>query len=101
VARHLPTPLPADRCRLIGGLLHQAQQYGPIREDALADIGLAWPTLRRDLRELGRRLVEASAIADVNDVFWLRLAEGRAFATALDTAAAVCAASVKRRPSVG
>jgi len=73
------------RGKLIGGLLHQAQQYGPIREDALADIGLAWPTLRRNLRELGRRLVEASAIADVDDVFWLRLAEGRAFATALDT----------------
>ena len=29
----------------------------PVREDALADVGLAWPVMRRMLLELGRRLV--------------------------------------------
>ena len=40
-------------------LLGWAQTTAPVREDALADIGLAWPQLRRMLRELGRRLVDA------------------------------------------
>ena len=38
-------------------LLHWAQAIAPLREDALADVGLAWPQLRRMLRELGGRLV--------------------------------------------
>ena len=40
-------------------LLRRAQAIAPIREDALADVGLAWPQLRRMLVELGRRLVAA------------------------------------------
>ena len=32
----------------------------PLREDALGDVGLAWPQLRRMLRELGRRLARRS-----------------------------------------
>ena len=56
-------------------LLGWAQTTAPVREDALADIGLAWPQMRRVLRELGRRLVEAGVIEQVDDVFWLRRAE--------------------------
>ena len=41
-----------------------AQDWGPVREDALAAMGLAWPTMRRLLRELGRRLVESGTLAD-------------------------------------
>ncbi len=37
-------------------LLAWAQAVGPAREDALADVGLAWPVLRQLLRELGDRL---------------------------------------------
>ncbi|MCG2624319.1 PEP-utilizing enzyme [Arthrobacter sp. I2-34] len=58
-------------------LLRWAQSAAPVREDALADIGLAWPPMRRMLRELGRRLVDAGVIAEPADVFWLRLAELR------------------------
>jgi pyruvate,water dikinase len=43
-----------------------------VREDALADIGLAWPQMRRMLAELGRRLVAAGRIAVPEDVYWLR-----------------------------
>jgi phosphohistidine swiveling domain-containing protein len=53
-------------------LLRWAQGYAPVREDALADIGLAWPQMRRMLAELGRRLVAAGRIAVPEDVYWLR-----------------------------
>ena len=38
------------------GCSHWAQRVAPMREDALADVGLAWPQLRRMLAEIGRRL---------------------------------------------
>ena len=41
------------RRRAFDRLLRWAQGIAPVREDALADIGLAWPQLRRMLRELG------------------------------------------------
>jgi pyruvate,water dikinase len=52
-------------------LLRWAQNAAPIREDALADVGLAWPLIRRMLLELGQRLVDAAVIAEPADVFWL------------------------------
>jgi pyruvate,water dikinase len=58
-------------------LLRWAQVANPIREDALADVGLAWPLLRRMLFELGRRLVGSGVIAEPADVFWLRHRELR------------------------
>src|SRR5262249_31595705 len=56
-------------------LLRWAQRYAPLREDALADVGLGWPLLRRMLREVGRRLVEVHAITESADVFWLKVDE--------------------------
>lgn len=56
-------------------LLRWAQKSAPIREDALADVGLAWPLIRRMLLELGQRLVYAGVIARPADVFWLRQQE--------------------------
>ncbi|NUT72371.1 PEP/pyruvate-binding domain-containing protein [Pseudarthrobacter sp. C4D7] len=56
-------------------VLKWAQETAPVREDALADVGLAWPLLRRLLLELGRRLVATGVIAAPEDVFWLRSAE--------------------------
>ncbi|ALV40668.1 phosphoenolpyruvate synthase [Pseudarthrobacter sulfonivorans] len=58
-------------------LLRWAQNTAPIREDALADVGLAWPLLRRMLLELGRRLVDSAVIVEPADVFWLRHQELR------------------------
>jgi pyruvate,water dikinase len=58
-------------------LLRWAQTTAPIREDALADVGLAWPLLRRMLLELGRRLVDSGVIGESADVFWLRYQELR------------------------
>ena len=56
-------------------LLRRAQAAAPLREDALADVGLAWPQLRRMLRELGRRLTAAGVVEQPDDVFWLHRAE--------------------------
>lgn len=61
--------------------LASAQELVPIREDALADIGLGWPAARRFLRELGSRLVDAGALDDRDDVFWLTRAEIEASAS--------------------
>ena len=56
-------------------LLAWAQRAAPLREDALADVGLAWPGMRRRLHELGRRLLD-----DPDAVFWVREAELRTLA---------------------
>ena len=56
-------------------LLRWTQAAGPVREDALADVGLAWPLLRRLVLELGRRLVDGGTLAVAEDVFWLTRAE--------------------------
>ena len=63
-----------------------AQRFAPLREDALADVGLGWPILRRMVREIGRRLAAANIIAEPDDAFWLEVEELQAAATALDRA---------------
>ncbi|MET0693039.1 MAG: PEP/pyruvate-binding domain-containing protein [Propionibacteriaceae bacterium] len=55
--------------------LRWAQSIAPVREDALADVGLAWPQLRRMLAELGSRAVAAGLIQTPEDVYWLRSTE--------------------------
>ena len=72
------------RLRIFRSLVSTAQRYAPLREDALADVGLGWPMLRRMLRELGRRMVAAGAIAQPEDVFCLQAEEVEAAARALD-----------------
>lgn len=56
---------------LVERTLRWAQRIVPIREDALAAQGLAWPVMRRLLAELGRRLVAQGVLADPDEVFWL------------------------------
>ncbi|WP_139003374.1 PEP/pyruvate-binding domain-containing protein [Arthrobacter crystallopoietes] len=63
--------LDPTRRAVFNRLLRWAQNTAPIREDALADIGLAWPLIRRMLLELGQRLVDAGVIAEPAEVFWL------------------------------
>ena len=51
--------------------LNWGQTMAEVREDALAEIGLAYPKLRQLLHELGHRFVEACAIRQADDIFWL------------------------------
>lgn len=52
-------------------LLRWAQSNAPVREDSLADIGLAWPQMRRMLSELGRRRAADGLIDRSENIFWL------------------------------
>ncbi|MHC1560808.1 PEP/pyruvate-binding domain-containing protein [Actinomycetospora sp. C-140] len=70
--RELRSRLDPVRRRILDALLRRARTLAPIREDALADVGLAWPHMRRMLRELGTRVG-----VGVDDVFWLTEAELR------------------------
>jgi pyruvate,water dikinase len=65
-------------------LVRAAQGYAPLREDALADVGLGWPILRRMLHEIGNRLVAAKSIATPDDTFWLTEDELQSATRALD-----------------
>jgi pyruvate,water dikinase len=77
--------LKGPRAGLFKRLLPWAQRYAPLREDALADVGLGWPVLRRMIREMGQRLVTVNVLADRDDVFWLTLDEAAEAARAIDT----------------
>ena len=65
-------------------LLKWATDAAPMREDSIADLGLGHPQIRRLLGELGRRLVEASAIHSAQDVYWLQADELDVLAVKLD-----------------
>jgi len=65
-------------------LLKSAQDCAPGRENAIADLGLTYPQIRRLLRELGRRLVAGGALGQPDDVYWLEVREADASAASLD-----------------
>ena len=81
------------RAKAFRRLLHWAESVAPIREDALADVGLAWPQVRRMLLEIGRRLQQAGVINEANDVFWLHRTE-------IDESVGSLADQVERRRQV-
>nr|WP_206079979.1 PEP/pyruvate-binding domain-containing protein [Propioniciclava coleopterorum] len=72
------------RRSVLARALTKARELGPLREDALADVGLGWPAARRLLRELGRRFADAGLLADGGDAFWLTEDEARLAASGLD-----------------
>ncbi len=51
--------------------LGMAQTMAAVRENAISDMGLGYPLLRRMLHELGRRLARGGAIVHGTDIFWL------------------------------
>ena len=53
-------------------LLRWAQRVAPIREDALGDVGLAWPRMRQMLFDVGRRLADGGVLTEPDQVYWLR-----------------------------
>lgn len=87
LTRELVDRLDPVRRKLARSSLKSAQRWAPVREDALAAMGLAWPTMRRLLGALGVRLVDAGAIEQPDQVYWLTAAEADAAAEALDDGA--------------
>ena len=90
------------RLKIFRKLVGWAQTTGPLREDSLADLGLGYPLLRQMLLELSRRLVQAGAIEQAADIFWLRETEVVQAATALDKGEPVSrlAESIPQRKAV-
>lgn len=72
------------RLKWFNKYLASAQKYAPLREDGLAEIGLAFPLIRQMLRELGIRFIQQKVIAKVDDIFWLTQDEVLATAVCLD-----------------
>jgi pyruvate,water dikinase len=64
--------------------LASAQKYAPLREDGLAEIGLAYPLIRQMLRELGNRFTQHKVIAKTDEIFWLTENEVQETALRLD-----------------
>ena len=64
--------------------LRWAQSQAPLREDGIAEIGLAFPLLRRMLRELGSWFVEAGVIQHPDDIYWLEAVEVKMAIAALE-----------------
>ena len=64
--------------------MQSAQKNAPLREDGLSDLGLGYPLLRKMLRELGIRMVQAGALEKPEDVYWLNEQEVDQAARALD-----------------
>jgi phosphohistidine swiveling domain-containing protein len=59
------------RLKWFSKYLASAQKYAPLREDGLAEVGLAYPLIRQALLELGQRLARHGAIPAAADIFWL------------------------------
>ncbi len=72
------------RLRTFQRLVEWAQRLAPLREDALADVGLGWPVVRHMLGEIGRRLVTLKVIDTPGDVFWLTIDQLQEAASTLD-----------------
>jgi rifampicin phosphotransferase len=64
--------------------LGMAQTMAQVRENALSDIGLGYPVLRKILHELGRRCAQAGWIAQGEDIFWLEADEVRDVVASLE-----------------
>ncbi len=55
--------------------LGMAQTMAQVRENALSDIGLGYPVLRKMLHELGNRCAKSGLITQGGDIFWLKADE--------------------------
>jgi pyruvate,water dikinase len=81
--------LKGSRLKWFNRYLASAQKYAPLREDGLAEIGLAYPLIRQMLRELGNRFVQHKVIPNANEIFWLTQDEVLLAAARLDAGQSV------------
>lgn len=72
------------RLKWFNKYLASAQKYAPLREDGLAQIGLAYPLIRQMLLEVGQRFAQHQVIPLANDIYWLTEAEALSAAGRLD-----------------
>lgn len=72
------------RLRQFDRLLALAQRFAPLREDALSDVGLAYPLLRQMLLRIARQISAAGAIHHPDEIYWLTKDELSAACEKLD-----------------
>jgi pyruvate,water dikinase len=72
------------RRRWFKKLLKFAQNRAPLREDGLADIGLAYPTARKMFLELGERMAKQGVFDKKDDIFYLKKDEVNRVAKSMD-----------------
>jgi len=72
------------RLKWFNKYLAPAQKYAPLREDGLAEIGLAYPLVRQMLLEVGSRFVKHNLVSNADEIFWLTQDEVLQTATRLD-----------------
>jgi pyruvate,water dikinase len=65
--------------------LNWAQSMSEVREDALAEIGLGYPLIRRFLYALGERMVKAGVLQEAGEIFWLEKEEIAGSVAALES----------------
>lgn len=70
--------------KLFCKLLRWAQETAAMREDAIYHMGMGHPMIRRMLREISRRLIAGGAIAESEDIYWLRKQELEELVRGLD-----------------
>jgi pyruvate,water dikinase len=73
------------RLKWFNKTLATAQKYAPLREDGLAEIGMAYPLIRQMLHEAGRRMAEQRVLESAEDIYWLTQEEALAIAIRLQT----------------
>jgi len=81
--------LKGSRLKWFNKYLASAQKYAPLREDGLAEIGLAYPLIRQMLREVGNRFAKHNVIPNADEIFWLTQDEVLQTATRLDSGQSV------------
>ena len=79
--------------------LRWAQRTGPVREDSLADLGMAHPLVRCMLNELGQRLAQGGAIVAEEEIYWLEEDEVHSLLASLERGEALprMAEAIRRR----
>ena len=77
------------RSKWFNKYLASAQKYAPLREDGLAEIGLAYPLIRQMLHEVGNRLAKQNVISNADEIFWLTQDEVLQMANRLDAGQSV------------
>ena len=70
-------------------LIKWAMETAPMRENSIADLGLAYPQVRRLFGELGRRLAGVGAFESADEIYWLQADELDALAARLDSGKSV------------
>ena len=76
--------LKGTKQQVMAGMIKYYQGNAAVREDANFYLQIGWPLIRRAIKELGFRLVQANCIDNVDEIFFLEADELQGLAVLLD-----------------